>query len=144
MATIGERLLARDRELFVGRAVELSMFDRLLDGMLPQRVVHLVGPGGIGKSALLREVSRRGGVRGLRTVWVDGRDVPPFPSEIDQVFAEVRHVARTLVVLGLSAAYKSSSEALWDIIGTAATRSTWFDTPQTRSFGCSADGRRTG
>lgn len=98
MATIGERLLARDRELFVGRTVELSVFERLLDGTLPQRVVHLVGPGGIGKSALLREVSRRGVVHGVRTVWVDGRDVPPFPSEIDQAFAEVRHVARALVV----------------------------------------------
>lgn len=98
MATIGERLLARDRELFVGRTVELSVFERLLDGTLPQRVVHLVGPGGIGKSALLREVSRRSGVHGVRTVWVDGRDVPPFPSEIDQAFAEVRHVARALVV----------------------------------------------
>lgn len=99
MATIGDQLRRRDRELFVGREIELSLFERLLALELPQRVVHLVGPGGIGKSALLREVSRRANDRGIGTVWIDGRDVPPFPSEVDVALGEMTCLGRSLIVV---------------------------------------------
>ncbi|MEJ7801496.1 MAG: hypothetical protein WKF60_13315 [Ilumatobacter sp.] len=58
MTTIRNRLATRDRELFVARLDELRFFEELLAGNRPERVVHLFGPGGIGKSALMREVVR--------------------------------------------------------------------------------------
>ena len=80
MTTLRRQVEGRDQESFVGRAKELAVFDRVLDGRSPTRLVHLVGIGGIGKSALLREVVRRARRRGFDTVWLDGRDLPPFPA----------------------------------------------------------------
>ena len=83
MATLGSRVAGRDRELFVARTDELAFFDRVLAGASPVRIVHVHGPGGIGKSALLREVSRRARSCGYDSVWLDGRDLPPFPAEVE-------------------------------------------------------------
>ena len=59
MATLADRVAARDRQRFVGRDSELELFDSLLSDDPPANVVLVHGPGGIGKSALLREVARR-------------------------------------------------------------------------------------
>jgi len=80
---LGLRVAGRDRELFVARTEELAFFDRVLAGASPVRIVHVHGPGGIGKSALLREVSRRARSCGYDSVWLDGRDLPPFPAEVE-------------------------------------------------------------
>ena len=80
MVTLRDRADERDRVRFVGRASELAWFDRLLAGDLDHNVVHVTGAGGIGKSALLREVARRAGASGYRVVWIEGRDLPPFPT----------------------------------------------------------------
>jgi hypothetical protein len=77
VATLGSRVAGRDRELFVARTDELAFFDRVLAGVSPVRIVHVHGPGGIGKSALLREVSRRARSCGYDSVWLDGRDCRP-------------------------------------------------------------------
>jgi len=98
MATIGARVNSRDREMFVGRQTELELFDGILDGASPFRVLHVTGPGGIGKSTLIREFVRRGAARGFTTVWVDGRDMPPFPAEVDAALAEVKSSGAALVV----------------------------------------------
>lgn len=98
MTTIRDRLATRDRELFVARLDELRFFEELLAGNRPERVVHLFGPGGVGKSALMREVVRRARVEGVGTIWIDGRDVAPFPAEIDAVLATVTESVASLVV----------------------------------------------
>jgi hypothetical protein len=98
VTTIRERLLRRDRDRFVGRTAELAAFDSMLAGDDPRRVMHVVGPGGIGKSALLREVTRRAAQRGFDTVWIDGRDIPPFSAEIDAMVATLTETAPAIVV----------------------------------------------
>lgn len=84
--------------MFVGRQAELRLFDEVLDGDARFRVLHVTGPGGIGKSALIREFVRRSAARGFATVWVDGRDLPPFPAEVDAALAEVRSSGAAVVV----------------------------------------------
>jgi len=98
VGTIRSRLAARDRELFVARQGELSLLADMLADRVPTRVAHVVGLGGIGKSALLREAARRAANSGVTTVWIDGRTVPPFPSEIDAALHSVRSTAAALVV----------------------------------------------
>ena len=61
MATLGSRVAGRDRELFVARTDELAFFDEVLAGDSPVRIVHVVGSGGIGKSALLAGGGTPGG-----------------------------------------------------------------------------------
>jgi hypothetical protein len=92
-------MAARDRELFIARDAELRRLDDMLADRVPTRVVHIVGPGGIGKSALLREAARRAADRGVATVWVDGRDVPPFPAEIEHALAPVREAGAAAFVV---------------------------------------------
>ncbi len=87
----------------MARIEELEFFDRVLAGPSPVRIVHVHGTGGIGKSALLREMSRRAGSCGYDTVWLDGRDLPPFP---DQVEAALRTVTETWPAVVLFDSYE--------------------------------------
>ena len=54
------------RDVFVGRAMELSQLDSML-GSSAGHIVTLLGPGGVGKSRLARELARR-----LAGRWRDG------------------------------------------------------------------------
>ena len=98
MPTLGERVERRDRAHFVGRRRELDRFDEILDGD-SVHVVHLTGVGGIGKSALLREVARRAVAKRFALVWLDGRDLPPFPAVIETALEPVHTNGPTLVVI---------------------------------------------
>lgn len=89
MGTLRERVDERDRARFVGRTRELAVFDRILAGDSPYSVVHVTGLGGIGKSTLLREVARRASKLGYRLVWLEGRDLPPFPEAIDEAMGDI-------------------------------------------------------
>lgn len=83
-ATLGQRLASRDRQGFVGRAPDLAFFDSLLVDDPPSNVVLVHGPGGIGKSSLLREVGRRAESRGRSPRLVDARELAPVPGELEQ------------------------------------------------------------
>jgi hypothetical protein len=82
--TLGQRLASRDHENFVGRASELAFFDDLLVDDPPASVVLVHGPGGIGKSTLLREIGRRAQARGRSPRLVDARELAPVPGELEQ------------------------------------------------------------
>ena len=99
MSTLGDRLSSRDRERFVGREEELAFFDHLLaDDDPPANVVLVHGPGGIGKSTLLREVARRGAEHGRGPFLVEGREIEPDPDQLEQVLVGVADEPRPLVL----------------------------------------------
>jgi hypothetical protein len=62
----------------------LDFFDSLLVDDPPASVVLVHGPGGIGKSTLLREVGRRAEQRGRSPRLVDARELAPVPGELEQ------------------------------------------------------------
>jgi hypothetical protein len=97
-STLAERLDARDAQRFVGREQELAFFDSLFVDDPPAQVVLVHGPGGIGKSTLLREVSRRGTARGWTTRVVEGRDLAPVPGEIETALGAFTDEARPLIL----------------------------------------------
>jgi hypothetical protein len=82
--TLGQRLASRDRREFVGRESDLAFFDSLLVDDPPASVVLVHGPGGIGKSTLLREVGRRAEAQGRSPRLVDARELAPVPGELEQ------------------------------------------------------------
>ncbi len=98
MATLGDRVNRRDRELFVGRRRELARFDALLAGD-QVKLLYVWGAGGIGKSTLLRAMGRRATEAGYQVLPLDGRDLQPFPNVLDDALAPAMADDRTLVVI---------------------------------------------
>jgi hypothetical protein len=97
-STLAERLAARDAQRFVGRERELAFFDSLFADDPPAQVVLVHGPGGIGKSTLLREVARRGATRGWTTKLVEGRDLAPVPGDIESALGDVSTDPQPLIL----------------------------------------------
>jgi hypothetical protein len=77
---IGDRLAAAQRSGFVGRREELALFRSALGPGRPFTLLHVHGPGGVGKTTLLRELARLAREAGRPVVALDGRDIPPSPS----------------------------------------------------------------
>jgi predicted ATP-dependent serine protease len=73
--SLGARLSSLDAARFVGRGAELARLASVLDGEAPAQIVLLNGPGGFGKSALLREFARRAARRGWTPLAIEGREL---------------------------------------------------------------------
>ncbi len=84
---------------FVGRRDELGLLDDLLAGEPVAPVVFVHGPGGIGKSALVREVVRRAQPRGLSVRMLDGRDTAAAQEDAPRLVAGIEDDATVLIVV---------------------------------------------
>jgi AAA ATPase domain len=98
--TLAARLEDRDRSRFTGRGAEIAFLDRCLDeDDPPASVVHICGPGGIGKSTLLREIARHARDQGITVVAVDGRELGPAAGTLESALRDAKHHDRLLVLL---------------------------------------------
>ena len=80
---LADRLVMAQRQRFVGRAGELELFRSALQGSEPPfAVLHVYGPGGVGKTRLLGEYARVADSDGLPMVRLDGRTIEPSPGRI--------------------------------------------------------------
>ncbi|OLF05594.1 hypothetical protein BLA60_35555 [Actinophytocola xinjiangensis] len=86
--TIGDRVSGRTAVL-VGRSEELTLFTRLLRGELDRNVLLLHGPGGIGKTQLLRAWSAAATAAGRPTRWIDARSIEPRPEAIAAALVDI-------------------------------------------------------
>lgn len=78
MTTVLRDVIERARRRnFVGRREELRAFGEALAGRSPRRVLFVHGPGGIGKTTLLLEMSARARAAGRDPVLLDGREIDP-------------------------------------------------------------------
>jgi hypothetical protein len=77
-ARLADRLAAARGGSFVGRDRELDLFrDVLKAPELPFQVLYVHGPGGVGKTSLLREFARWCQQEGLNFFYIDGREIEP-------------------------------------------------------------------
>lgn len=83
VGTVGGLLAERRRQMFVGRQAEESLFRAALTapGAL-SRVLFVHGPGGIGKSSLLRRYGDIAAELGVNVVRLDGRGLEPTPPAL--------------------------------------------------------------
>lgn len=80
-ARIADRLAAAQHGRFVGRRAELELFHSSLTADEPPFIVlHIYGPGGVGKTTLLREFERIAAQIGRSTIYIDGRHLDPSPT----------------------------------------------------------------
>ncbi len=79
--TIGDTLALLEAQMFVGRVPELAQFDRWLASPEPApAVLNVFGPGGVGKSALLRAFRRCAEAVGRPVMVVDGYNIATDPD----------------------------------------------------------------
>jgi hypothetical protein len=97
--TLASRLARVDEGRFVGRTAELAALERCLDDDATFRVVHVFGPGGIGKSSLLRELARRAQGRGFTPFTVEGRELPPSADALEAILSDAATASRPLVLI---------------------------------------------
>ena len=76
---LSDRIAERETQRFVGRDGELAVLRGLFADDPPYSVVHVHGPGGIGKSTLLRQAAAEGERCGWTAYWVEGRDLLTDP-----------------------------------------------------------------
>ncbi len=129
----------REAERFVGRDEVLALVDGALDGRSDVRIVYLHGPGGVGKSAIVRAVGRRADEAGRPVVRVDGRLVGPTLEHLRAVVAPASASGSVLLVDEVDAVASLRRE-LRDLVlatvpatgtvvvaGRAAPDRAWFD-----------------
>jgi DNA-binding CsgD family transcriptional regulator len=87
MASLGELLGAMEEQMFVGRTHELSVFRRWLTARVP-KILNVTGPGGVGKSALLRAFRRLADAEGRRVLLLDGREFRAVPDGLHGALRE--------------------------------------------------------
>jgi hypothetical protein len=73
---IGDRMIATRRQRFVGREYERAIFQNALDApTLPFQVLYVFGPGGIGKTTLLKEFAALAEQKNCPAFYLDARHV---------------------------------------------------------------------
>lgn len=78
---LADRLSAAGRTRFVGRKTELELFHSVISAAEPSfSVLHVYGPGGIGKTTLVREWARIAREAGRPVVRLDMRNLEPAPD----------------------------------------------------------------
>ncbi|GAA4974611.1 ATP-binding protein [Kineococcus glutinatus] len=89
---LASRLAAARAEALVGRAAERSVLEAMLSGAADAPVVAYVhGPGGIGKSSLLRHAAHRAELAGRRAVRLDGRHLDAQPRRFERAAVPACH-----------------------------------------------------
>src|SRR5258708_17147147 len=78
---LADRLDEARRRHFVGRVSELALFDSVLTSADPAFIVlYVFGPGGVGKTTLLRQFALRAQRRRVSVSMLDARNVEPSPD----------------------------------------------------------------
>src|SRR5262245_62056085 len=81
LPSLRSRLIEMRHQRFVGRAIERDLFELALRATdLPFFVLHIFGPGGVGKTTLLHELVYTCEQAGVQAVYLDGRDLQPSPE----------------------------------------------------------------
>src|SRR5215212_11643462 len=85
---LADRLSALRRQRFVGREDERTLFRFALSAQTPPfNVLHLVGPGGVGKTTLLREFAAEAERAGAAAWQLDARNLDPSPDAFEAALA---------------------------------------------------------
>jgi hypothetical protein len=97
---IADRISVARDQVFVGREVELRLLrDALAGGPDAPSVLWVHGPGGIGKSALIRQYAKEAAAVGRTVVHVDGRVVPAAPQAFETAAETAVRTPRALLLI---------------------------------------------
>ncbi|PZG55355.1 ATP-binding protein [Spongiactinospora gelatinilytica] len=110
---LGWRLQAARELAFVGRQEELAVFNAALYGN-GCSVLYVHGPGGIGKSALLRRFAQEAEAAGRPVVKLDGRLLPTSVAAFEAEAGEVLRDDRAVLLFDAFEEIQSLEGWLWE------------------------------
>ncbi|WP_128379038.1 AAA family ATPase [Streptomyces cavernae] len=87
--SFGSHLAHRRKRVFVGRQEELALFRAAIGDGGHAAVLYIHGPGGVGKSTLLRRLADEAVDRGRHVIEVDGRTTDPSPESFQAAVGTV-------------------------------------------------------
>jgi GTPase SAR1 family protein len=91
MSPLAERLRAARRRRFVGRNQECALFQTALRAPeLPFCVLHVFGPGGVGKTSLLQEFIHLSEQAEIPALYLDARNIEPTTESFERAWQEVQ------------------------------------------------------
>ena len=78
---LADRISAARRRRFIGRAAEQALFEAAISAAeLPFYILHIYGPGGVGKTSLLRQFAQICQTHGVAAYTLDARNSEPSPD----------------------------------------------------------------
>jgi hypothetical protein len=120
--TLSSQLQAARLRQFVGRDGECTMVQSALDAPeLPFFVLHVFGPGGVGKSFLLKHIAALAGQAGAMALHMDGRNVEPTSSGFVAALRNAA-VAAGMDVASAESDADVSASAIWAALRTRERR----------------------
>lgn len=100
LVKISERLALARSDRMVGRGAELTEFQKTVTAAeLPFNVLHVSGPGGVGKTTLLRAFTAFCDSVALPCALLDARDIEPSPDAFLQALGRSLNVPEAQAVL---------------------------------------------
>jgi hypothetical protein len=104
LGTLGDVLAERRRSRFVGRLAEIELFRAALDDAVdpPFSLLHIHGPGGVGKSSLLYTLGTVAAEAGATVVRLDSPDLDPSPVSVLEALGETLAIPAGDGPIGLS------------------------------------------
>lgn len=122
-----ERLSAARRQRFVGRDDEKSLFDSaLMAPVLSFQVLYVFGPGGIGKTTLLREFAQRAEQAHIPAYYIDARNLEPSPESFLTAMQATMSLSPTDSVLDFLSSRPGRLIILIDTYETLASLENWL------------------
>lgn len=126
-ARLGDRLKAARRRHFVGREAEKQLFQAALTANEPPFfVLHIYGPGGVGKTSLLHEFARLAEQSQVQPGYLDARNLEAVPDSFLVALAQSLGLAAPADPLPAIANYSQRLVILVDTYELLAPLDTWL------------------
>jgi hypothetical protein len=129
MPSIGDRLQDARSRLFVGRDAEVERFRAALTAeTLPFNVLHVFGPGGVGKTELLRAFVRHCDEVDVPAHYLDTQDVDPSPEAFRSALRHALDLDADVPTLSALADRDERTVLLLDTVESVAALDDWLRT----------------